>query len=336
MQGGESDDEEVDELMGYHFLSCTTLFVAYVYVNSASKVFEDRLINKGLFAEFRDFEAVYHLVIDAVDTYNEHWEAVFRDIQQQQLQGNDMLGSPGGTGGGDEAPPSLAQANMGNSTSSANIGSRRMMFMTEKEKKEELIMKQRAELAIKKGTAELDPEIEKMIGMEVLEALEAELTKLLLLNDGNDGSMIDNNIRTNLPISRKSIQDNILVNNAQFMSMDLMDSQVGIEHTESNYNLQKFNNINNNNNNSNSNTNSSNKLANQSFVIKSGDANAVNIEDLFDFENLENERDLHERFLGNDAVSSDTVENNDNGNPNASNEFAAELLYIMKTSIALS
>jgi hypothetical protein len=27
-------DEEVDELMGYHFLGCTTLFVAYVYVNS--------------------------------------------------------------------------------------------------------------------------------------------------------------------------------------------------------------------------------------------------------------------------------------------------------------
>lgn len=50
----------------------------------ASKVFEDRLINKGLIAEFRDFEAVYHLVIDAVDTYNEQWEQTFRDQQQQQ------------------------------------------------------------------------------------------------------------------------------------------------------------------------------------------------------------------------------------------------------------
>lgn len=51
---------------------------------TASKVFEDRLINKGLIAEFRDFEAVYHLVIDAVDTYNEQWEQTFRDQQQQQ------------------------------------------------------------------------------------------------------------------------------------------------------------------------------------------------------------------------------------------------------------
>jgi hypothetical protein len=50
----------------------------------ANKVFEDRLINKGLVAEFRDFEAVYHLVIDAVDTYNEKWEQTFRDLQQQQ------------------------------------------------------------------------------------------------------------------------------------------------------------------------------------------------------------------------------------------------------------
>jgi hypothetical protein len=31
-RGDEEDD--LDELMGYHFLSCTTLFIAYVYVNS--------------------------------------------------------------------------------------------------------------------------------------------------------------------------------------------------------------------------------------------------------------------------------------------------------------
>jgi hypothetical protein len=28
------EEEDVDELMGYHFLGCTTLFAAYVYVNS--------------------------------------------------------------------------------------------------------------------------------------------------------------------------------------------------------------------------------------------------------------------------------------------------------------
>jgi hypothetical protein len=36
-------------------------------------------VNRGLQAEFPDFEAVYHLVIDAVDTYNEGWERSFKD-----------------------------------------------------------------------------------------------------------------------------------------------------------------------------------------------------------------------------------------------------------------
>lgn len=55
-----------------------------------------------------------------------------------------------------------------------------MVFMSEKEKKEELILRQRAELAIKKGTAELDPALEKQIAADVLGALEAELSKLLV------------------------------------------------------------------------------------------------------------------------------------------------------------
>lgn len=42
-------------------------------------MFEDRLVNRGLHAEFPDFEAVYHIVIDAVDSYNEGWEKAFKD-----------------------------------------------------------------------------------------------------------------------------------------------------------------------------------------------------------------------------------------------------------------
>ncbi len=153
----------------------------------ASKVFEDRLINKGLVAEFRDFEAVYHLVIDAVDTYNERWEESFREQEQQQLS----------------AGAEYADGH-NNNPNAGNIGSRRMVFMSEKERKEELLLKQRAELAIKKGTAELNPVIEREIGLEVLEALEAELTKLLLADDERD---IEGQIRSNLPISRKSIRE---------------------------------------------------------------------------------------------------------------------------------
>jgi hypothetical protein len=250
------------------------------------------------------------LVIDAVDTYNERWEEAFRETQtQQQLQlqpqqgqpMNEIVGGAAGGGGTGENPN--------------NIGNRRMMFMSEKERKEELIMKQRAELAIKKGTAELDPEIEKFIGMEILEALEAELTKLLLFND--DGSnTLDSNIRTNLPISRKSIQDNILVNNAHNVSMDIYETQYGMGH-------------NNGDNNSPNKSTNTTPGKNNSIFIKN--VSEVEIEDLFNFENLENENNLL-----ND--STDTIATNENEGDNASgnNEFAAELLYIMKTAISLS
>jgi hypothetical protein len=82
------DDDDVDEVTGYHFVDCTTLFVSYVYVNSAAKVFEDRVSRAAPSetpTEFPDFEAIYHLVIDAVDTYNDRWETVFKQQQEVQL-----------------------------------------------------------------------------------------------------------------------------------------------------------------------------------------------------------------------------------------------------------
>jgi len=56
-------------------------------------------------------------------------------------------------------------------------------FMTEKEKKEQLILKQRAELAVKRGVAELSADIEGDIEQDVLGHLVMELSKLLLQDD---------------------------------------------------------------------------------------------------------------------------------------------------------
>lgn len=55
--------------------------------------------------------------------------------------------------------------------------------MTEKEKKEQLILKQRAELAVKRGVAELSSDIEGDIEQGVLGHLVVELSKLLLPDD---------------------------------------------------------------------------------------------------------------------------------------------------------
>lgn len=232
-----------------------------------------------------------------------------------------MLNSQGdGSGGGGGA-----NSNNQNGNDENTIGNRRKMFMSEKEKKEELIMKQRAELAIKKGTAQLDPAIEKAIAMGVLEALETELTKLLLV-DGDGASTIDNNIRTNLPISRKSIQDNILVNHTQFGtgSLDLFDM------TNSGPASGSHNNGGNGGNNKNSNSNN--------FIRPVGDINAVNLEDLFHVDNFDNPHLMMPGGYNNMNESMDTRGTDDRRDAGATgnNEFAAELLYIMKTSISLS
>jgi len=169
--GNEDVDDELikedmdDEVMGYHFLSCTQLFVAYVYVCSAAKVFEGRLAISDMQQVAPDFEAVYHLVIDTVDSYNEAWENEARAQQNQ----NDETGTNS------------------NTTDGANeLEAKRRIFLTEKEKKDEQIMKQRAELAAKKGTMVLDPAVEAKIGEFASYTLESELTKLLTTEEEFD------------------------------------------------------------------------------------------------------------------------------------------------------
>ena len=232
----------------------------------------------------------------------------------------------------------------GNATMTGNnIDSRRKAFMTEKEKKEELIMKQRAELAIKKGTAELDPAIEKAIALEVLEALEAELTKLLLV-DGEDASQsiqLDNRIRTNLPISRKSIQDNILVNHTQFGAGSIDLFELG-NSTSSSNNHPNHQDTTTTGSNTIANTIANTTAAKNTMMKQVGDINSVNLEDLFDLENVENSLAITGSSYLNGGLEGSTSNNNnnnhseENGSNNGNNEFAAELLYIMKTSISLS
>lgn len=78
---GHGDNNDLDEVLGFHFMNSSRLYIAYVYVCSAAKVFEGRLAVTSLPEAAPDFEAVYHLVIDAVDYYNETWE---RECKAQQ------------------------------------------------------------------------------------------------------------------------------------------------------------------------------------------------------------------------------------------------------------
>lgn len=149
-----------------------------------------------------EFSDVYNLVIDAVENYNDLWEKECKAQQAVVIQSEmeriheDKNSSkkpysthathahpPGGKGGGG-APPA-SDHNTRNQPSVSTTAPKtletvkRHAFMSEVEKKQELVLKQRAELAAKKNLAELGPEIVKRLGGDVLHDLQSELQKLL-------------------------------------------------------------------------------------------------------------------------------------------------------------
>jgi len=192
----------------------------------------------------------------------------------------------------------------------ANIESRRMMFMSEKEKKEELILKQRAELAIKKGTAELDPEIEHMISLEVIQALQAELAKLLTEDN-------EQRVHMNLPISRKTLNDDQHKVDLPAVPSSSPNTPEKTANKGGNP-IQK--------------SSGKDKVKEEIGVgrkKKKEDERVisiVNIDDLFD--------DMS--ALGNASTDDDNLSADQDDEAMKGNEFAAELLYIMKLSVGLT
>jgi hypothetical protein len=220
-------------------------------------------------------------------------------------------------------PPPLGQLTNRNVLSNNNtptstptlLESRRKLFMSEKEKKEEQILKQRAELALKKGTAELDPRLEKEIEQEVLATLEAELTKLL--QEDSD----DNNLYLHSPMVRKVGNNNVVNNNNITNSGSKNTSNTG------------SNNKTPDRNNTNSSTGMNSDGSNNNTTTAGNSYPVVDIDDLFDINNLAISTDF-EGFGGDTANSTSTKTNEDE--EKRGNEFAAELLYIMKTSMQFS
>jgi hypothetical protein len=180
-----------------------------------------------------------------------------------------------------------------------SVETKRKVFMTEKEKKEQLILKQRAELALKKGTAELPPEIERRIELDVLQLLEAELCKLLGDEDG-----------AGQPESKKE---------------KLAKSHAGAVVSKS-HSPGKQTSVNNKDGDK-----DQRRISNTKYE-KGGrtyDTAKMNIDDLFDV------------FM--DSNQQASAQFSDDGNDDTqqmdeplTNEFADELLYIMRTAMALS
>lgn len=335
-------DEDMDEVNGYHFVECSALFVCYVYVLSASKIFEDRLVSKGDLTEYPDFEAAYHLVMDAVDNYNELWDNEFK-LQQQNVIAAEISKSRAAAaakpaaaaagGFGAKKPSDAAQGtDTANTTAAAEEESknamlpatavsqetRRHAFLSDKEKKEELILKQRAELALKKGTAELDSSVEKTIAKEVMNQLEFELSKLIIedmVQGGKAGGHIapatvasfvagsaaegDNSSRSASP---SSVKDSEAGGSGSGGGGGGGDDTASQQHQQQQQKKKES--------------------------VQKIDFSHVNIEDLFDIDFLDS------NLAG--GTENDDANLNSDEIVVTSNEFAAELLYIMKTAIALT
>ncbi len=193
--------------------------------------------------------------------------------------------------------PSAASASL--------LESRRQLFMSEKEKKEELVLKQRAELAIKKGTAELDSALEQQIAAEVLATLEQELVKLLV-EEGEEAVCLIS------PVARKSIGYKDA--GGAGVSSGAADEHTGVSGDASG---------------------SGKDSSFHNDTIHHPMAHpAVNIEDIFDINNIDalSDADMFRLTVDHATGGSKVGEEEQK----KSNEFAAELLYIMRTSMALS
>ncbi len=216
----------------------------------------------------------------------------------------------------DHAPAnanSSSNPNTPNNPNNSNVESRRMMFMSEKEKKEELILKQRAELAIKKGTAELDPEIEQIISYEIVQALQNELAKLLTEENHQ-------RVHMNLPINRKVFNEDQykfeIGGSADAASIDTPDKKISSKAPGRSSNTSK----------------EKGKEDGLHKRKKKEDENGntiVNIDDLFDLDNMS--------AFGNGSTDDDNYSADmQEDETSKGNEFAAELLYIMKLSVGLT
>mmetsp|Transcript_24049 Transcript_24049/g.40884 ORF Transcript_24049/g.40884 Transcript_24049/m.40884 type:complete len:669 (-) Transcript_24049:93-2099(-) len=179
----EDDDEEeeeeeedlgmdADDVHNFHFVEVPALFVAYSYVTSAAKVFEERKITRDL-RNLPDFEVVYQLVLDAVENYNERWMELWQAQERKKTAETD-----GKTETSAEAKANNARK-VAEEKKKASNNKKRFLFMSEAEKKAEILKKHTAELNVNKSMRLLDPEVELQLGKTILAELEGEVSQEL-------------------------------------------------------------------------------------------------------------------------------------------------------------
>ena len=241
----KDDDDDFlndDEVTKFHFVECPykNLLTAFVYVTSIQKVFEGRLASTSMHETVPDFDQVYHLVIDAIETYNETWEVNYitqleitrnQEIENQKLEEERIEAEKKEKAKYQYiAPPVSKRASVSISKrasllydnpinvenapivkrESIIVDDKRRLFMSTKEKREEDIAKQREELEAKKILSRLDKNIEIKIGKEIIDNLESELMKLVVVDDDDDDDDENNNNDDVLALKKNEFAEELL------------------------------------------------------------------------------------------------------------------------------
>ena len=133
-----------------------------------------------------DFDAVNHLVMDAIEDYNDAWEKAYAAQREEedalaearkQLEEADRSAKtvPGAPAPDSQAGKDRMEADAAGVVSKLKANK---LFMTEAERRQELKRKQRADLSAKRGGGALSKEVEQGIGFSVYHVLEKELQEL--------------------------------------------------------------------------------------------------------------------------------------------------------------
>ena len=174
----EQEVKDAEDLGGTHFKNSPVLYACYSYGTSAAQIFESRLkkATDDSNAKNADFENVFHCIMDAVESYNDKWEQELqremREREESKIRSSrstNAIGSGGAGGAGSEIDIMTDKASYGT-------------MMSDREKKVREMEQHRLEIAARRKGGTISMEAQTRIALDVINVMVEELSYLLFKN----------------------------------------------------------------------------------------------------------------------------------------------------------
>jgi len=178
----EQEVKDAEDLGGTHFKSSPVLYAAYSYVTSAAQIFETRLKKDGGEVDTNtknaDFENVFHCVMDAVEMYNDKWEHELQKEmreREEEREANRSREAAAAAGLSWDLTGDSRAASVGQIESPEGF----LNTLSDRERKEMQMEQHRLEIAARRHGGSISMEAETRIALEVTKIMVDELTYLL-------------------------------------------------------------------------------------------------------------------------------------------------------------